>query len=250
MRSRRAFIFAACLTFASLPAMAQEIHVLVSNGMRAVVEELKPNAEKAIGRPISIEYGSTTGLRPKLDSGEGYDAAIVTTPAMDDLVKAGKISAGTRVNLARCGIGVGIRSGTPKPDVKTSEALKQALLKTKGVTFAEDGASRPSVEKMFAHMGIADQMKPKTILEQGSVRSAGRVVSGDADMILTLMSEILPVKGMELVGPIPSEYQGYVSFSAGVAAKSPNAGQAASFVKSLVVPANAALYKAKGMDPL
>jgi molybdate transport system substrate-binding protein len=103
---------------------------------------------------------------------------------------------------------------------------------------------------MFAHMGIADQMKPKTILEQGSVRSAGRVVSGDADMILTLMSEILPVKGMELVGPIPSEYQGYVSFSAGVAAKSPNAGPAASFVKSLVVPANAALYKAKGMDPL
>jgi molybdate transport system substrate-binding protein len=244
------FVLAAAATLVSLPAAAQAIHVLASNGMRAVVEELQPKAEKAIGRSLSIEYGSTTMLKPKLESGEGYDVAIVTTPAMEDLVKAGKIAAGSRVALARCGIGVGIRVGAAKPDIKTSEAMKQALLTTNAVTFAEDGASRTSVEKMFSRMGIADQMKAKTILEQGSVRSAGRVVSGDADFVLTLVSEILPIKGMELLGPIPSEYQGYISFAAGVAAKSPNAEAASSFVKSLVGAATAATYKAKGMEPL
>ncbi|MBV8842392.1 MAG: substrate-binding domain-containing protein [Bryobacterales bacterium] len=249
MTQRRIFILAATLAFYSFSAAAQPVRVLASNGMRAVIEDLQPKAEKSIGRPLSIEYGSTTMLRPKLDSGEGYDVAIVTTPAMDDLVKAGKIAPDSRLDLARCGIGVGQRAGAQKPDIKTGEGMTQALLKAKAVTYAEDGASRITVEKMFARMGIADQMKAKTILEQGSVRSAGRVVKGDADYVLTLISEILPIKGLEVIGPLPAEYQGYISFAAGVAAKSPNKEPAASLVKFLVIPENASIYKAKGMEP-
>jgi len=153
------------------------------------------------------------------------------------------------VDLGRCGIGIGIRSGASKPDIKTPETLKQALLKVKAVSYAQDGASRGSVEKMFARMGIADQMKAKTVLDQGSVRAAGHVVSGDADFVLTLVSEILPIKGIELLGSLPEEYQGYVSFSAGVAAKTPNPDAAKAFLKFLASPANASTYKAKGMEP-
>jgi molybdate transport system substrate-binding protein len=250
MTLRRTFVLAFALALFSSLAGAQAIRVLASNGMKAAVDDLKPAAEKAIGKPITIEFGSTTMLKPKLESGEGYDVAIVTSEVIDDLIKAGKISSDTRVKLARCGIGVGIRAGAVKPDIKTGEALKRALLNVKAVSYAQDGASRTSVEKMFAKMGIAEQMNAKTVLEQGSVRSAGRVVSGDADFVLTLVSEILPIKGIELLGPLPAEYQGYVSFSAGVATKAANPGAAASFVKSLVVPVNAAVYKAKGMEPL
>jgi molybdate transport system substrate-binding protein len=153
------------------------------------------------------------------------------------------------VDLARCGIGIGIRTGASKPDIKTPETLKQALLKVKAVSYAQDGASRGSVEKMFARMGIADQMKAKTVLDQGSVRAAGHVVSGDADFVLTLVSEILPIKGIELLGSLPEEYQGYVSFSAGVATKAQNPDAAKAFLKFLAAPTNAATYKAKGMEP-
>src|SRR5579884_988753 len=200
--------------------------VLASNGIRAVLEDLKSRAPKA-GVPLAIEYNSTTGLKPKLEA-PGYDVAIVTTSAMDQLVKEGHIAAGTRVDLARSGIGIGIRAGAPKPDITTAGALKQALLKAKGVSYAQDGASRAAIEKMFAAMGIADQMKQKIILEQGSVRSGARVAAGDADFVLTLISEILPLPGVELAGALPSEYQSYVNFSAGVAAHAAHAeaGQA------------------------
>ncbi|HLH43165.1 MAG TPA: substrate-binding domain-containing protein [Bryobacteraceae bacterium] len=231
-------------------ALAQSpIRVLASNGMRTVVEQLKPATEKATGQDLAIEYNSTAGLKPKLESGQGYDVAIVTVEMMDELVKSGKIAPQSRVDLARGAIGVGIRAGSPKPDIKTPAALKQALLKAKAVSYAQDGASRPAIEKMFSQLGVAGQMKTKILLEQGSVRSAGRVASGDADFVLTLMSEILPVKGLELVGPLPAQYQGYVSFAAGVSANAVNPSQATTLVKFLASPANASVYKAKGLEP-
>ena len=227
---------------------AAQIHVLASNGMREVVLELQPKAEKAAGH-LAIDFNSTTGLRPKLESGQGYDAAIVTSDMMDELVKSGKIAAGSRADLARCGIGIGIRAGAAKPDIRTGDALKKALLNTKAVSYAQDGASRTAIEKMFERMGIADKMKAKTVMELGSVRAAGRVAAGDADFVMTLVSEILPIKGVELLGALPAEYQGYVSFSAGVAAKAANAEGAKALVRFLASHENAAAYKAMGMEP-
>jgi molybdate transport system substrate-binding protein len=114
--------------------------------------------------------------------------------------------AASRVDLARGAIGLGVREGAPKPDIKTSDALKRALLNAKTVAYAKDGASRPAIDKMLERMGIAGQMKSRIILEQGSVRSAERVTAGDADFVLTLESEILPIKGVARVGPLLAEY--------------------------------------------
>jgi molybdate transport system substrate-binding protein len=175
--------------------------------------------------------------------------AIITVEMMDELVKSGKVAAQSRLDLARGGIGVGIRTGAPRPDINTPEAIKQALLKVKAVSYAQDGASRPAIEKMFASMGIAEQMKARTLLEQGSVRSAGRVAHGDADFVLTLTSEILPIPGVELLGPLPEAYQGYVSFAAGVAAGAANPLKATALVKFLASPRNASVYQAKGLEP-
>lgn len=237
--------------FALAPAIwaQNSVKVLASNGMKTVIEELQPRAEKALGRPLAIEFNSTTMLKPKLESGQGYDVAIVTTELMDELVKSGRIAAGTRADLGRGAIGVGTRAGALKPDIKTSDAMKQALLKVKAVSYAQDGASRPAIEKMFSQLGIAEQMKGKILLEQGSVRAAGRVAAGDADFVLTLASEILPIKSVEFAGLLPAQYQGYVSFSAGVAASSANQEQAKALVKLLASPANASVYKEKGLEP-
>jgi molybdate transport system substrate-binding protein len=183
-----------------------------------------------------------------MDKGEAFDVAIMTTEMIDDLIKAGTIAAGTRAGVARSGIGVGIRSGAPKPGIKTAEAMKRTLLDAKAVTYAQDGASRVHILKMLDHLGIADQVGRKTILEQGSVRSAGRVAAGDADLIMTLISEILPIPGVELVGPLPAEFQSYVTLAAGVGAKARNPVAARALIAFLTGSEIVPTLKAKGME--
>lgn len=236
-------VLAACLS-----AQQPPVRVMASNGFKAVLEELQPQCERAIGRPLVIEYNSSTGLKQKMDAGQTFDAAIVTTELMDTLVKERKVAAGTPAALAKSGVGVGVRKGAPKPDIRTSDAMKKTLQSAKSVTYAEDGASRVFVERMFERMGIAAPMKAKTVLEQGSGRATARVADGKTEMVLTLASEILPVAGIELVGPLPAEFQQYVSFSAGVGAAASNKDAAQALVKFLASPTIAPVLKAKGMD--
>lgn len=143
---------------------------------------------------------------------------------------------------------MGIRKGAKKPDIRTADTFKRTLLDAKAITYAGDGASRATLERSFERMGIADQLKRKTILEQGSTRATARVASGDADLVLTLVSEILPAPGVELLGPIPAEFQTYVGFAAGASAKPGNSPGAASIIQFLSGPAVAPVLKAKGME--
>ena len=246
---RLRLVVPAILAFAAaLPAQTPPVRVLASNGFKAVLEAVRPQCERSIGRPLSIEYNSSTGLRAKIDAGQGFEVAIVTTELMDTLVKERKITPGSTATLAKAGIGVGIRKGAAKPDIRTAATMKNTLLKVKSVTYAEDGASRTYVERMFQKMGIADAMKPKIVLEQGSGRATARVADGKTEMVLTLSSEILPVAGIELVGGLPKEYQEYVSFSAGIGAGAANSDVAAAVIKYLVSSPVIAMLNAKGME--
>ena len=235
-----------------LSAMAQNapIRVLASRGMQAVIEDLQAQAEHEAGRKAAIQYSSSTDLKARIAVGEGFDVAIVTTDLMDELIKSGTVVAGTRVDVARAGIGVGIRAGAPKPDIKTSDAMKQTLLRAKAVTYAQDGASRVGVERMFDRMGIKAEMAKKLMLEQGSPKATGLVADGKAEIVLTLQSEILPVKGIELVGPLPAEHQNYIGFSAAAAAKAGDAAAAKKFVQFFSKAEVLAVLKAKGMEPV
>jgi len=230
------------------PAHAQggEVHILVSNGVKAVVDELRPQAERAIGNPLTIEFGTTSALKQKIEAGGSFDATFLTSDAVADLVKSGKLAGST--DLARCGIGMGAKAGTPKPDIRTPEALKETLHKAKAITYAQDGASRVFIEKMMGGFGIAEQMKARTILVPGSVKANELVAAGKADYILTLVSEILPAPGVELIGPLPQQVQNYISFSAGVSAKAAHAENGKALVQFFKGPAAAAVYKAKGLE--
>ncbi len=229
-------------------AQSSPITVLASNGVRAVIEQLKPQCERTIGHPLAIQYGSTTDLVKKIDAGASFDLTILTAEAVDRLVKSGKVAAASRTAIARCGVGVGIRAGAPKPDIATPEAMKAALLKAKAVAYAEDGASRVFVEKMEQRFGIADQMKAKTILTHGSGAADATVAEGKADLVLTLGSEILGVHGVELVGPLPPAVEEYINFAAAAGDKSPNAEAAKAIIQFLKSPAAAPVYQAKGME--
>ena len=229
-------------------AQGSPVRVLSSNGFKAVIDALGPQCERAIGHQLAVPFGTSASLRQKVDAGDAFDVAVVTAEAMDDLVKAGKVRASTRAALGRSGIGVGIRAGAKKPDIKTPEALRTTLLAARSITYAGDGASRPHIEKMVSVLGIADVMTKKTLLEQGSVRAAAKVAGGDAELLITLVSEILPAPGVELVGPLPAAFQHYVSFAAATGAKATNPDAGKALIACLSGPSVAATLKAKGMD--
>jgi molybdate transport system substrate-binding protein len=242
--------FASLLAFAisatAVHAQGQAVRVLLSNGFRAVFDELAPGCERAIGHGVTLQSGTSTSLIEKVNQGEAFDVAIMTTEAMESLAKTGKVSA--RTPLGRSGIGIGSRAGAKKPDISSADALKKTLVAAKSITYAGDGASRPHIERMMATLGIADVMSKKTILEQGSVRSAAKVASGEAELLITLVSEIRPAPGVELVGPLPMQFQNYVSFAAatGVKAANPEAGK--SLIACMSGPKVADTLKAKGME--
>ena len=228
-------------------AQTVPLRVLSSNGVKAVIEQLQAESEKASGRPLAVTFGTSSSIRERVAGGEAFDAAVLTTDVLDELTKAGSIQAGSRVQLGSSGIGVGVRAGSARPDVGDPDALKHVLLAARSLTYASDGASRPSIMRMLDTLGITDAMRPKTILEQGSVRATGRVVQGDAEIVITLVSEILPVARIELAGPLPEEFQTYVSFAAGVASRPANADAARAFIAFLSGPGARRTFTANGI---
>jgi molybdate transport system substrate-binding protein len=234
------------LTYAH--AQGTPVRVLSSNGFRAAIDDLGPRCERTIGHPLTLQFGTTASLRQRMDAGELFDVAVVTTEAMDDLAKTGKVAPSTRTALGRSGIGIGVRAGAKKPDITTADALKKALLAARSITYAGEGASRPHIEKMVGVLGLTDVMTKKTLLEQGSVAAAAKVASGDAELLFTLISEILPAPGVDLVGPLPAEFQHYVSFAAASGAKAANPDAGKALIACLSAPGVASTLNAKGIE--
>jgi len=242
------FIAAVSLFGQSAPAKPAPIHVFASNGMKAVILELQPQAERALTRPLTIDFGSTTGLLAKINAGAPFDLAILTSDAIANLVKENKLAAATRTDLSRCGVGFAVRTGAPKPDIGTPDSIRQALLNAKSIAYAADGASRPTVERMFDRLGIAADLKPRLVLTTGSGPAMEAVAAGKTAVVLTLMSELMPVHGIDIVGPLPAELQGYVSFGVAANSRTPNAEAARALIAQLKAPSSAAIYKAKGKE--
>jgi molybdate transport system substrate-binding protein len=185
-------------------------------------------------------------LIQRVNSGEPFDVAIMTTEAMSQLAKDGRV--GARTALGRSGIGIGMKAGSRKPEIRTADDLKKTLLAAKSITYAGDGASRPHIERMMGILGIDAEMTKKTLLEQGSVRAAARVAGGEAELLITLVSEILPAPGIALVGPLPMQFQNYVSFAAATGTKSANIQAGKALVSCLSGRNVATILKARGME--
>ena len=244
-----------CLAIAlSLPALgsssAAEVKVLTAGAFKQVVLALAADAEKQTGNKLIIDNDTAGALQKRIESGEPFDVAIITPAIVDSLANSGKITPNSRVNLATVGIGVVVKEGAPKPDIGTVEAFKNALLAAKSVAYidpASGGSSGVYLDKLFEKLGVADVVRPKAKLKRGGY-VADLIVSGEAELGIHQISEIVPVKEVTLIGPLPAEIQNYTVYAAGIGAGAKDAEAAKALIKALTGPAAAAVLKSKGME--
>jgi molybdate transport system substrate-binding protein len=236
------------LIAAAAPARAADIRVLCTNGVKAVVEELLPQFERSTGNKVAIQFEPSTQLRKRIDAGEPFDLVIMTTALVDDEVQSGKLIGDSRTFVAKSGLGMSIRAGAKKPNIATVDAFKRALLNADSITFALQGASAQPFEVLVAKLGITSQLKPKYNLRNTAAEVGDAVASGAAELGIAPVSEILPVRGVDLVGPFPKEVQSYVQMTGAINANGKEKDEAKKLLAFLVAPANAGVFRAKGMD--
>ena len=243
---------AGMLTLAAMPpANAAEVKVLTAGAYKQVVLALVPDFEKQTGHKVVVDNGTTGQLKKRIEGGEAFDLLVITPAVVDEMIASGKLVAGSHINLASVGVGVVVKEGAPKPDIGTIDKFKQALLTAKSVAYidpASGGSSGIYVDKLLVKLGIADQIKPKAKLKQGG-HVADLIVSGEAELGIHQISEIVPVKGAALVGPLPKEIQNTTTYAAGLSASAKSKDAAEALIKALSGPAAAAVLKSKGMEP-
>src|SRR3954453_8113305 len=229
---------------------AAEVKILTAGAMKAVVLELVPAFEKETGHKAVVDNDTAGGLSKRILGGEAFDLVVVTPGVIDDLTSKGKVAAGNSARVARVGVGVAVKDGAPVPDISSVDALKRALLAAKSVAYidpASGGSSGPFVVGLFEKLGIAAEMKPKTKLKNGGY-VAELVANGEAEIALHQISEIAPVKGAKLVGPLPAEIQNYTTYAAGVAANTTQPDAAKAMIRLLSGPEAADVLKRRGME--
>jgi molybdate transport system substrate-binding protein len=238
---------------AATAAPAAEINAFVSTAIRAVTDELLPPFARANGHTIHASYGPSGALIPRFERGEPVDVFLTDSAAIDRLIGRGKI-AGGRIDLARTGIGIAVRKGAPRPDVSSAQALRRALLAARSVGYAaRSGGSITAahIERVFQQLGIAAELAPKIKLAAGGTdgRVSVLVSSGEAEIGLQQVSELMSNSEVEVIGMLPAELQLTTLYSAGVTATAREAEAAKALIQALVAPSAASLYQVKGLDP-
>lgn len=241
------FLILIILTQSSV-ASAAEIRVLCSNGIKAVVEELAPQFEQATKHTVVITYGLAAALKRQIEAGEPFDVAVLTPPLIDDLIKQAKIAGDTRTVLARSGIALAIRVGAQKPDIRTTGALKRTLLESKSIAYAREGASGVFFAELVQRLGLADGLQSKLKPAATGEEVGASVARGDAQIGVLPLSEILPVQGVEVLGPFPADVQGYVVMVAGVSSGTTQGAAVNELIRFLTAPAALSVLKKRGME--
>jgi molybdate transport system substrate-binding protein len=249
----RTFPIAAALIVVTGAAQAAEIDAMITTAMKAAIEEIVPPFERASGHMLRVVYGPSGGLARRFNRGEPADLIVVDGKVLDELIKQGKVAPG-RTDVARTGIGIAVRKGAPKPDVSSADALRRALLAAKSIGHtapAGGGVTAAHIIGVFEKLGIAAEVTPKVKLAAGGPngRVSVLVSSGEAEIGLQQVSELMSNPEVEVIGMLPAELQQITIYSAGVTANAREAEAAKSLIKALTTPSAAPIYKAKGLDP-
>ncbi len=250
MKIEMGLFIAAALGIGVQNAAAAEIKVLTTGAFKQVVVALVPEFEKATGHKVVLDNGTVGQLQKRVDSGESFDVLVLSPKGIEDYVKSGKIAAGSNANLAKVGVGVIVKEGAPKPDISSVDAFKTALLKAKSVGYidpASGGSSGIYVDKLLERLSIADQIRPKAKLQKGG-HVSDLIKSGEAELGIHQMSEIISESGVTLVGPLPKDIQNYTTYTVGLSSGAKQAEAARAFIKVLTGPSAAAVLKSKGME--
>ena len=225
--------------------MAVELKVLCSNTAHALLSALVPLFERASGHRVALEYASASIVAERIRQGETADATVLAGPVMDKALTTGAIARASLTAIARCGIGVAVRTGTHHPDIGTVDAFKRALAAAQSVAYTEAGVSGIYFAGMIERLGMAAEIKAKARTRRGGL-IAELVANGEAEIAVQQIPELIPVKGIDIVGPLPPELQNITLISAGVFVNAQQA--AADFLKFLTTPDTADVYRANGFE--
>jgi molybdate transport system substrate-binding protein len=225
--------------------MTSGIRVLSTIGMRTVLDALVPTFEVSHRCTVERAYDSSVALMQRIAGGESGDAAVFTAAAIDDLIAEGKVSA--RTDLARSFVGLAVRKGAHKPDISTPDAFRQTMLAAKSIARSKTGASGLYFASLIERLGLAAALNAKMIVQDGLVGKLA--ASGETEIAVQQISELMQADGIDIVGPLPDELQSVTVFSAGVFKASAQGDLATAFVAELAAPAHAALIRQKGMEP-
>jgi molybdate transport system substrate-binding protein len=244
-------LFSSIAAIEGAVAEPAEVTVLTSVALTSALDELAPQFERTTGNKLKIGYSLIADIKKRIIAGETADVIILSRPAMDDLQKQDKFVPGSIADVVGTPVAVAVRVGAPKPDISSADALKRSLLAAKSIVYADPakgGASGVHFAHVVDQLGIAEQLKSKTILVPGA-QAADTVAKGEAEIGVALTSEIVPVSGAQLVGPLPVELGSMTEFTAGIGASSKAAEAAKSLILFLTGPAAAPVFKSKGLQP-
>jgi molybdate transport system substrate-binding protein len=256
MRNLTAIAFAVAVCGAALPlprgnAAAVELHILTAGAVQEGEKKLADEYRHMTGNRVTFISGTVGQIQERLKNREAVDVIVVSKPAMEQLDKAGEIRPSASAVLGRIGIGVAAKEGSTIPDIGTSEKFKAALLKARSITYMDPAAGASSgiaTAKILRDLGIADEVAKKTKLTETGY-SAERVASGEVELAIQNVSEVLPVKGVRLAGALPEPLQVYTVYSAGVASNSVNPKEAMDFIRFLIRKESAQAWQAAGVEP-
>ena len=238
----------ACVLMLTGTAGAADIKVLSTQATEEAYRELVPQFEKTSGHKVITVFTGTLDANKRLAAGETYDLLIMSAPSIDEHIKAGKVVPGSRVDLAKSGVGVGVKAGAPKPDIGTTEALKKTLLAAKSIGYST-GPSGIYMIGVFQRMGIADEIKHKLKQTPTGVFVGSIIANGEAEIGFQQVSELSHFTGVDYVGPLPAEIQQFTIFSSGIIAGTKEADAAKALVNFITAPAAGAVFKRIGMEP-
>jgi molybdate transport system substrate-binding protein len=250
---RRSALLVACLLFLVRPVSADDVTVMTSGALTAAYLELVPQLERVIeGKVVTAATSMGTGadsIPSRLERGEPVDVVILADDALDQLIKDGRVLANSRVPLARSSIGMAVRVGAPKPDISSLQALKRTLLQAKSVAYSASVSGTYISTELFQRLGIAEEMRGKS--RRIDRERVGAVVArGEAEIGFQQISELLPIPGIEYVGPLPPEVQRVTVFSAGVPTASKHAEAARALIRFLSSPDAAGTFEKTGLEAM
>jgi molybdate transport system substrate-binding protein len=246
-------LVAFAVTVPTSPVPAAELRIYTSGAPADVQKNLAGKFSAATGDQLSFTFGPLAAIQDKLNAGEKADVVVFPTPIIDRLDKGGLVRAGSRVDLARVGIGVVVREGAPRPDISSVDGVRKALLDARSVAHpdpAGGGFTGAQIARIIERLGIADVVKPKVKLAYAIAGGVDSVAKGDAELGLFNISEILPVKGVTLVGPLPRELQSYITFAGAIHAGSTAPEAASTYLRALAAPDAQDAWKKGGFEPL
>jgi molybdate transport system substrate-binding protein len=227
------------------------LKVLCARSMTAAVNTLAGDFTRATGQGLDITFGTVGALQAKLATGESADVLVLGAPAIAKMEQAGEVLSGTRRDIARTSIGVAVREGAAAPDVSTAEAFKQTLLTARAIAFSDPavgGSAGVHLAQLWGRMGMADEIARKGMPQKTGGEVAARVVEGEAEIGLTLVAEIVPIKGARVIGKLPAPFGNDTTYAAGISASCTDRAAAAAFIAALTRPGGRDVWTAAGFD--